>query len=111
MLLVTGGEAKNGDLSSFTEVASYDSDVLPEHLAWRKVGELPSPRRYLRAANLKNTLYVSGGEIADTSASRSVLIWLPSAEIFREIGTLSYGRYHHANIALKDPSVFPIYCI
>ena len=105
MLLVTGGETANRDLLSTTEVATYNTGVL----VWREVGGIPLPQRYLRADSLSNTVYLSGGE--NKEDSRSVLVWLPSAETFIEIGTLSHGRYHHASIAIKDPFALSVHCL
>ena len=105
MLLVSGGETANGDLLSTTEVATYNTGVL----VWREVGGIPFPRRYLRADSLSNTVYLSGGE--NKEGCRSILVWLPSAETFMEIGTLSHGRYHHASIAISDPSALSLHCL
>ena len=73
-------------------------------LVWREVegGELPSPRRGLRATVVGEILYVSGGYFYDGGHNylTSVLSWNPAGESWQEVGDLAVGRYNHAAVVV-----------
>ena len=73
-------------------------------LVWREVegGELPSPRRGLRATVVGEILYVSGGYFYDDGDNylTSVLSWNPAGETWQEVGDLAVGRMVHAAVVV-----------
>ena len=73
-------------------------------LVWREVegGELPTPRKGLRATVVGDVLYVSGG--ADGQHLTSVLSWNPAWETWQEVGNLAVARGWHATVVV--PTAF-----
>ena len=71
-------------------------------LEWREVegGELPSPRRQLRAAMIGDIIYVTGGSDADYNDFTSILAWDPVAESWQDVGDLAVARSGHAAVAI-----------
>jgi len=102
VILVTGGYS-NFDLSS-TEVATYTTDI---QLEWREVngGQLPSPRAFLRATIVENTIYLTGGG----QNLDEILSWDPTTESWNRAGTLAVGRQDHAAVAIPS-SIIALNC-
>jgi len=100
VLLVTGGTGGfyNQDYLSSTEVAVYTAGV--NQLEWRESGQLPSPRRGLRAAMVDNVLYLIGGGDNDNYLT-SILSWDPTNEYWQEAGNLAVARCFHAAVAVS----------
>ena len=71
-------------------------------LEWREVegGELPSPRRELRAAMIGDIIYVTGGSDADYNDFTSILAWDPVAETWNAVGDMHVARSYHAAVAV-----------
>ena len=75
-------------------------------LEWRETGsgQLPSPRRGLRAATVDNIIFVSGGWGPTTSGGddsfRDILSWDPTTESWQEAGMLAVARSFHAAVAV-----------
>ena len=72
-------------------------------------GELPSPRKGLRATMVGDIIYVSGGQYysghggADGLTDLTeVLAWDPVAESWNTVGDLAVGRYEHAAVAVPS---------
>ena len=75
-------------------------------LVWREVegGELPSPRRGLRATVVGDSLYVTGGYNGNHPLT-SVLSWNPAGETWQEVGNLAVARDSHAAVAVPTSVV------
>ena len=86
-------------MTFLTQVATYTSGV-PLH--WREVetGDLPSPRRGLRATTVDNIVYVTGGYDGDVLSS--ILYWNSATESWGLAGYLSVARYHHGATAVPS---------
>ena len=71
-------------------------------LVWREVegGDLPTPRRGLRATVVEDALFVSGGMNSNWNVLSSVLLWKPAGHAWQEVGNLAVARYLHAAVAL-----------
>ena len=66
-----------------------------------ETGQLPTPRRGLRAAVVDNILYVTGGDVGDyNNPLHSILSWNPSTETWQPAGALSVKRFQHAAVAV-----------
>ena len=64
-------------------------------------GELPSPRRELRATLVGDILFVTGGFDGYVgTVLTSILSWDPVAESWQPAGELFVGRDHHAAVAV-----------
>ena len=83
---------------NLNQVAVYSSGGLH----WRGVagGELPSARRYFRAAMVGDVLHVTGG--AYGNALTSILAWDPDTESWQDAGRLNVARDGHAAVAVPD---------
>ena len=70
---------------------------------WREVegGQLPSPRDWLRAAMVDNTIYIVGGYDGDNALS-SILSWDPPTESWQLVGNLAVARDYHAAVAIPS---------
>ena len=62
-------------------------------------GQLPSPRRGLRAAPVDGVLYVTGGYDFNNLLT-SILSWDPVAESWQPAGDLAVARVWHAAVAV-----------
>ena len=71
-------------------------------LVWREVegGDLPTPRRGLRATVVEDALFVSGGMNSNWNVLSSVLLWNPAGQTWQEVGNLAVGRDFHAAVAV-----------
>ena len=76
-------------------------------LEWREVegGELPSPRKGLRATLVGDVLFVTGGYANGGNYLTSILSWDPVAESWQAAGDLAVGRDFHAAVALPSSLV------
>ena len=74
-------------------------------LLWREVegGELPSPRRGLRATLVDDLLFVTGGY--DDNVLTSILSWDPVAQSWQPVGDLPVARVFHAAVVLPSSLV------
>ena len=85
-------------------MAIYTGGV--SQLEWREVetGQLPSPRRALRAATVDNIIYVTGGYNYDENVivKTTILSWDPSTESWQQAGDLAVGRFLHAAVAVPS---------
>ena len=90
--------------SMFGQVAIYTTDI---QLEWREVngGQLPSPRTYLRAAVVGNTIYLTGGG----QNLNEILSWDPITESWNLVGNLAVGRSNHAAVAVSR-SIISLSC-
>ena len=86
------------------QIATYSSSST---LSWRIVetGELPSPRKRLRAAVVENVLYVTGGDDYSNQPITSILSWDPLQEKWTHAGDLKVARSHHAVVAIPSNAV------
>ena len=65
-------------------------------------GNLPSPRKGLRAAVVDNVIHVTGGHDADHNELTSILAWDSSTESWQHVGDLAVRRYYHAAVAVPS---------
>ena len=86
-------------MTFLSQVATYTSGV---PLQWREVetGDLPSPRRGLRATTVDNIVYVTGGYDGDVLSS--ILYWNSATESWGLAGYLSVARYQHGATAVPS---------
>ena len=90
VLIVTGGwDQGSQDLAS-TELLDYSAPAG----GWREAGQLPSPRRGLRAARLGQVVHVTGGHDGHGYMD-SVLSWSPDTESWAVTGVLTAARDYH----------------
>lgn len=85
-------------------MATYTTDI---QLEWREVngGQLPSPRAFLRATIVGNTIYLTGGG----QNLDEILSWDPTTESWNRAGTLAVGRQDHAAVAIPS-SIIALNC-
>ena len=88
-------------MTFLSKVATYTSGV---PLQWREVetGNLPSPRRDLRATTVDNTIYVTGGEDDNNDYLSSILYWNSATESWVLAGYLSVARAYHGATAVPS---------
>ena len=81
-------------------MATYSSGGQLEE--WREVegGELPQPRRGLRATSVGDILFVTGGY--GNGYLTSILSWDPVTESWQSAGDLAVATYEHAVVAVPD---------
>ena len=86
-------------MTFLSQVATYTSGV---QLQWREVetGNLPSPRRDLRATTVDNIVYVTGGYDGDVLSS--ILYWNSATESWGLAGYLSVARAYHGATAVPS---------
>ena len=68
-------------------------------------GELPSPRRGLRAILVDDVLFATGGLDNENNVLTSILSWDPVAESWQQAGNLAVGRFDHAAVAVPTSIV------
>ena len=73
-------------------------------LEWREVesGKLPSPRGFLRASLVDNTIFITGGTDGGYAALTTILSWDPSSESWQQAGVLPLGRSGHAAVTVPS---------
>ena len=78
--------------ATYYQVAVYSAG---SPLVWREVkgGDLPTPRRGLRATLVEDALLVSGGMNSNWNVLSSVLLWNPAGQTWQEVGNLAVARY------------------
>ena len=112
-LLVTGGYA--GDYLSSTEIFTLDTDN------WRSAASLPSPRLWISAATLGNSLFVfgkiyylalhnlrthfTGGEWSGRTYD-DILEYEGTSDTWRTAGKMKTPRYYHSVAPVDDISKF-----
>ena len=72
-------------------------------LEWREVegGELPSPRKGLRATLVGDVLFVAGGYDGNNYLT-SILSWDPVTESWQSAGDLAVARSDHVAVAVPE---------
>ena len=65
-------------------------------------GELPQPRRGLRATSVGDILFVTGGYVGNGNDLTSILSWDPVAETWQAAGDLAVARYDHAAVVVLE---------
>ena len=65
-------------------------------------GQLPTPRTGLKAAMVKNVLYVTGGEDANNDPVTSILSWDNDSKTWTSAGDLKVARHSHAAVAIPS---------
>ena len=75
-------------------------------LEWREVegGQLPSPRKGLKAISIGDVLFISGGYDGNNFFT-SILSWDPVAESWQPAGNLAVARSGHAAVAVPTSFV------
>ena len=88
-------------MTFLSQVATYTSGV---PLQWREVetGDLPTPRRGLRATTVDNICYVTGGYDDNGDILSSILYWNSATESWGLAGYLSMARDQHGATAVPS---------
>ena len=88
-------------MTFLSQVATYTSGV---PLQWREVetGNLPTPRKWLRATTVDNICYVTGGYDDNVDILSSILYWNSATESWGLAGYLSVARYGHGATAVPS---------
>merc|ERR1719219_161618 len=94
-LLVTGGNtgSPNYDEMSSTEL------LVGTASAWVNTGELPSPRTYLRGANIDNKVFMTGGGVYNDGSNiyyDDILEFDPLTGQWKLVDRMIQARYYHA---------------
>ena len=67
-----------------------------------KSGQLPKPRRGLRATTVDNVIFVTGGLDHNSTELTSILSWDALAESWQSVGDLKVARYENAAVAISS---------
>ena len=87
----------------YNQVAVFSSG---SQLEWREVegGELPSPRRGMRATTVGEIINVSGGDDGNNYLT-SILSWDPVIESWKTAGNFALARASHAAVTIPASAV------
>ena len=89
--MVSGG-ISGPDALSTTELFPYNS---PDASSWRDAGLLPSGRFGIRAAKVRDLLYVTGG-LSESGYMDEVLVWDTASESWSVVDHMKTTRGHHS---------------
>jgi len=101
VLLVTGGEQWSG----VRDIALDSTEALEDIMAgtWRLTAPLPSGRYGLRAASVRNYIFVFGGGFFDENPLSDILRYNKN-HTWEEVGQMKEARRGHAVAVLEDVS-------
>ena len=89
------------------QIATYTSGSA---LSWRTIetGELPTPRRGMRAVVVNNVVFVTGGNGKDNSFLTEILSWNDLQESWTTVGNMEVARAFHGaapSFAIECPAM------